>query len=55
MSKFLPTGGFEWVDPKDIGSNKCSSNSSIGCVLEIYLEYTKQLSQLHNFYWCLTF
>ena len=33
--------GFRWIDPKDFDSNKCSSNSSKGCVLEVDLEYLK--------------
>ena len=50
MSKFLPTSGFKWIDPKDFDSNKYSSNSSKGCVLEIDLEYPKELCELHNDY-----
>ena len=36
------------VDPKEFGSDKCSSNISKGCVLE--LEYLKELRELHNDY-----
>ena len=50
MSKFLPTSGFKWIDPKDFGLNKCTSNSSKGCVLEVDLEYSKELQELHNDY-----
>ena len=50
MSKFLPTSGFKWIDLKDFDSNKYSSNSSKGCVLEIDLEYPKELCELHNDY-----
>ena len=39
MFKFLPTSGFKWIDPKEFDLNKCSSNSSKVCVLEIDLEY----------------
>ena len=49
-SKFLPTNGFKWIDPKDFDSNKYSSNSSKGCVLEVDLEYPKELCELHNDY-----
>ena len=38
MSKFLPTSGFNWIDPKEFDLNKCSSNSSKDCVLEVDLE-----------------
>ena len=47
-SKFLPTRGFKWIDPKEFDSNKYSNNSSKGCVLKVDLEYCKQLWKLHN-------
>ena len=50
MSKFLPTSGFKWIDPKEFDLNKYSSNSSKGCALEVDLEYLKQLRELHNDY-----
>ena len=50
MSKFLLTTGFNWIDPKESGLNKCISNSSKGCVLEVDLEYPKELRELHNDY-----
>ena len=50
MSKFLPTSGFKWVDPKECDLNKYTSNSSKGCVFEVDLEYPKGLSELHNDY-----
>ena len=50
MSKFLPTNGFTWIDPKNFDSNKYSSNSSKGCVLEVDIEYPKELRELHNDY-----
>ena len=28
MSKFLPTSGFRWIDPKEFDLNKYTSNSS---------------------------
>ena len=28
MSKFLPTNGFNWIDPKEFELNKYTSNSS---------------------------
>ena len=43
MSKFLPTSGFKWTDPKQFDLNECTSNSSKGCVFEIDLEYPKEL------------
>ena len=50
MSKFLPTSGFKRIDPKEFDVNKCTSNSSEGCVLEADLEYPKELQELHNDY-----
>ena len=53
VSKFLPTSGFTWIDPKEFNLNKWTSNSSEGCVLEVSwrnLEYPKELRELHNGY-----
>ena len=50
MSKFLPTSGFKWIDLKEFDLNKYTSNSSKGCVLEVDLEYRKELRVLHNDY-----
>ena len=50
MSKFLSTSGFKWIDTKEFDLNKYSSNSSKGCVLEIDLEYPKELRKLYNDY-----
>ena len=49
-SKFLPTGGFKWIDPKEFNLNRYTSNSSKGCVIEVDFEYQKELHQLHNDY-----
>ena len=45
MSKFLPTSGFKWIDPKEYDLNKYTSNSSKRSVLEVDLEYSKQLRE----------
>ena len=50
MSKFLPTSCFKCIHPKEFDLNKYSSNSSKGCVLEVDLEYPKELRKLHNNY-----
>ena len=50
LSKFLSTSGFKWIDPKELDLNKYTSNSSKGCVLEVDLEYSKELRELHNDY-----
>ena len=51
MSRFLPTAGFRWIDLKDFDSNKYTSTSSKVCVLEVDLEYLKELRELHNDYY----
>ena len=43
ISKCLPTSGFKWVDPKEFDLNKYIRNSSKGCVLEVDIEYPKEL------------
>ena len=50
MSKFLPTSGFKWIDPKEFDLNKYTRNSSKGCNLEVDLEYPKELRELRNDY-----
>ena len=50
MSKFLPTGGFKWIDPKEFDLNKYTTNHSKGHVLEFDHEYPKKLHELHNNY-----
>ena len=50
MSKFIPTSGFKWIDPKEFNLNEHTSNSSKGCVLEVGLKYPKELRELHNDY-----
>ena len=51
MSKFLPTGGFKWIDTKEFDSNKYNNNSWKDCVLEVDLEYPKELRELHASLW----
>ena len=50
MSKFLPTSGFKWIDPKDFDLNKYTSNSSKVFVVKVDLGYPKELRELHNDY-----
>ena len=50
MSKFLPTSGLKWIDPKEFDLNEYTSNSSKVCVLKVDLEYPKELHELHNDY-----
>ena len=46
MCNFFPTSGFKWTDPKEFDLNKYASNSLKGCVLEVNLEYSKELREL---------
>ena len=48
MSKFLPTSGLKWIDPKDFDSMKYSSKSSKVCAIEVDPEYPKELRELEN-------
>ena len=50
MSKFLPTSRLKWIDPKEFDLNEYTGNSSKGCVLQVDLEYPKELHELHNDY-----
>ena len=50
MSKFFPISGFKWIHLKELDLNKYTSNSSKGYVLEVDLEYPKELRELHNNY-----
>ena len=45
MSKFLPSRGFKWIDPKEFDLNK-STNSYKRCILEVDLEYPKRIMQI---------
>lgn len=42
MPKFLSTGWFKWTGPKEFDSNKYSSNSLKGCILEVDFEHPKE-------------
>ena len=50
ISKFLPTCEFKWIDPKQFDLNKYNSNSSKGCFVEVDIEYSKELREIHNDY-----
>ena len=42
MPRFLPTGGFKQISPKQFNWNRYTSSSSKGCVLEVDLECPKE-------------
>ena len=54
MSEMLPTGGFKWLTDKEI--NNLYNNQVVQvwektpCILEVDLEYPKELHDLHNDY-----
>ena len=50
LFKFFPTSRFKWIDSKEFELNKFTSNKSKCCVLEVDLEYPKELSELLNDY-----
>ena len=53
MSQYLPTGGFRWMTEKqtnNIDLAKYNDNSKKGLILEVDLEYPKELHDLHNDY-----
>ena len=53
MSQYLPTGGFRWMSEKQINNldlAKYKENSKKGLILEVDLEYPKELHNLHNGY-----
>ena len=59
MSERLPTGNFKWVEnlpetPEEIEKflSNYKENSSKGIILEVDLEYSKELHNLHNEYPC---
>ena len=49
MSKFLPTGGFKWLDLEKLNLDKYENDSLRGCVVKVDLEYPKELHGLHLF------
>ena len=53
MSQYLPTGGFKWMTQKQIDNTdlaKYKEDNNKGLILEVDLEYPKELHDLHNDY-----
>ena len=53
MSQYLPTGGFRWMTQKQIDMidlAKYKEENNKGLILEVDLEYGKELHNLHNDY-----
>ena len=53
MSQYLPTGGFRWMTEKQINKINLATykeDSKKGLILEVDLEYPRELHDLHNDY-----
>ena len=53
MSQDLPTGNFRWMTDKEISKidlAKYKENGNKGLILEVDLEYLRELHSLHNDY-----
>ena len=53
MSQYLPTGGFKWLTEKQINKinlAQYNEDNNKGLLLEVDLEYPKELHNLHNDY-----
>ena len=53
MSQYLPTGNFKWMTDKEISKidlGKYKADGKKGLILEVDLEYNKNLHELHNDY-----
>ena len=53
MSQYLPTGGFKWLTEKQINKinlAQYNEDSNKGLLIEVDLEYSKELHDLHNDY-----
>lgn len=53
MSQYLPTGNFKWLSQKKmdlLNLGEYVEDSKKGLILEVDLEYPKQLHELHNSY-----
>jgi len=51
MSKFLPYGGFKWLDPSyfnKLSNLKMKDDQKIGYLFEIDLEYIKELNKKYS-------
>ena len=51
MNQYLPSGGFMWMTDKEINKVNFFSykeDSKTGLILEVNLEYPKELRKIHN-------
>jgi hypothetical protein len=48
LSQYLPTGGFEWIDPNTIGPIlDMKDDADVGYILEVDVDYPEELHDLH--------
>ena len=52
MCQNLPTGNFRFINPELVKLENYNENSEKGLILEVDLEYSKELHSLHNDYPC---
>ena len=50
MIKYLPYGGFKWIDTESFSLDNVRADSDIGHILEVDLTYLKELHDFHNEY-----
>ena len=53
VSQYLPTGNFKWMSDKEISKidlGKCKAYGKKGLILEVDLEYPRELHDIHNDY-----
>ena len=50
MSQYLPTSGFKWLKIDGLNLNQYKEDNEKGLILEVDLEYPKELHNLHNDY-----
>ena len=50
MSQSLPAGGIQWMEPSDVNLNKYNKDTNKGLILEVDLDFPKQLHDLFNDY-----
>ena len=48
--QLLPTEILDWVNPKDFNLDNYSNDSTLGCFLEVDLDYPAELHDFHNDY-----
>src|SRR5438445_11895186 len=50
MVQSMPFVGFKWIEPEDFKLENVNNDSKKGHILEVDLEYPKELHNLHNEY-----